>query len=91
MNYKTINSFESWLGKHLMDDHIRHSDIHFLCVHDLRTVEIHDSFLENLLHFIHPVIAANFYQSVVNLPQIYLVDNLGSCLATQTTLVCIRS
>ena len=75
-------------GNHFVNNHVRHFYIHFFSVRKIRTLEINDSFLELLLHLSQLGTCSCFYQSKMNLTQVYLMINFTDSHTAQTTLVC---
>jgi hypothetical protein len=57
-------------------DHVGNADVHLLGLSDLGHIEVYYSFLENALHFVHFWIVSNLYQSVVNLSQVNLMNDV---------------
>jgi hypothetical protein len=71
-----------------VNNHVRHFHIHFLSVGKINTLEIDNPFLELILHLGQLRASSGFYQSKVNLTQVYLMINLAYSHLAQTTFVC---
>ena len=73
-----------------MDDHIRNSDVHLMCCWYLHAIEVDNAFSKNFLHLVHLVIVSHLYQSIVDLPNIYLMTDLGCSLSVKASLVTFK-